>query len=126
MTRLAAGATLVLAVCGALAVAAAAAAAHARPPKRDGMPLGVVIPDLVDHVLVDGALAWEQVYERVLPAEAHSRSVPYSDVLPTLLASPQAGPAPHRNRRQAAARGKTDHPLSRRIPLRAVTPSLWQ
>ena len=48
--------------------------------------------DLVDYVTVDGKAAWEQAYDRPLPSEAMSRSVPYSDVLRTLLATLSRGP----------------------------------
>ena len=41
--------------------------------------------DLVDSVTIDGRLAWEQAYDRALPASAESRSVPYGEVLRTLL-----------------------------------------
>jgi hypothetical protein len=48
--------------------------------------------ELVDYITVDGKPAWEQAYDRPLPSEAISRSVPYSDVLRTLLASLKRGP----------------------------------
>lgn len=48
--------------------------------------------ELVDVVSIDGKAAWEQAYDRPVPADAGSRSVSYGELLRTPIARLPAGP----------------------------------
>ena len=43
--------------------------------------------ELIDTIFVDGKKTFEQAYQQPVPSDAASRSVPYSEVLRTLLAT---------------------------------------